>query len=457
MRDGTLAPMTYTADLHLHSPYAMATSPSITLESLAMWAGIKGIDLLACADFTHPRWLAELKAKLSPVDGGLFVLDQGAPWTHSPAQSAPASGGRLSAGRAADAERQRARAGAARRGPRFVLGTEVSCVYPQSGRTRRLHLLVLAPDFDAVDRLCEALAPHGRLASDGRPTLRLSGRDLVEAALGADDRCEVIPAHAWTPWYGVYGSKGGFDSLAECFGDMAPHIHAVETGLSSDPAMNWRVPELDKRTIVSFSDAHSPSKLGRELTVFGGEPSYDGLRAAFANGGVASTVEFYPQEGKYHYDGHRRCGVCQHPSVTMEAGERCPACGRKMTLGVLHRLEALSARPETVERRADGVLCDPAGVRPPFRRLVGLAEVIAEAVGRGPETKTVRTTYSRLITDVGNELHVLQSASPEAIAAVAGERVAEGVARSRAGDVAVSPGYDGVYGTVRLWDDEGIK
>ena len=231
--------MTYAADLHLHSPYAMATSPSITLDSMASLAGIKGIDLLATADFTHPAWLADLKAKLVPLDDGLFRLRERA----------------LTAGGAAIAARQRM---PVRRAPRFVLGTEVSCVYAQGGRTRRLHLLVLAPDFGAVDRLCAALAPHGKLASDGRPTLRLSAREAVAAALGADERCEVIPAHAWTPWYGVYGSKGGFDSLAECFGDMLPHLHAMETGLSSDPSMNWRVPELDGLSIVSFSDAHSP-------------------------------------------------------------------------------------------------------------------------------------------------------------------------------------------------------
>ncbi|MCI0888564.1 MAG: hypothetical protein J4N28_02970, partial [Chloroflexi bacterium] len=265
--------MTYAADLHLHSSYAMATSPSITLESMASWAAIKGIDLLATADFTHPVWLAELKAKLEPLDDGLFAL--------------------------------RAKAPAA---VRFVLGTEVSCVYAQGGRTRRLHLLLLAPDFDAVDRLCAALAPHGKLASDGRPTLRLSAREVVAAALGADERCEVIAAHAWTPWYGAYGSKGGFDSLAEAFGDMLPHVHAIETGLSSDPSMNWRVPELDAMSIVSFSDAHSPSRIGRELTVFDGEPSYDGLRAALADGAIAYTVELHPEEGKYHYDGHRKCG-----------------------------------------------------------------------------------------------------------------------------------------------------
>ncbi|MCH8973938.1 MAG: DNA helicase UvrD [Chloroflexi bacterium] len=413
--------MTYAADLHLHSSYAMATSPSITLESMASWAAVKGVDLLATADFTHPVWLAELKAKLEPLDDGLFALRAGA-------QAAA----------------------------RFVLGTEVSCVYAQGGRTRRLHLLVLAPDFAAVDRLCAALAPHGKLASDGRPTLRLSAREVVAAALGADARCEVIPAHAWTPWYSVYGSKGGFDSLAEAFGDMLPHVHAIETGLSSDPSMNWRVPELDGMSIVSFSDAHSPSRMGRELTVFEGEPSYDGLRAALADGAIAYTVEFHPEEGKYHYDGHRKCGVCQHPATTLQTGERCPVCGRAMTLGVLHRMEALSGRPAAVERGADGMLSDPSGLRPPFRRLVGLETVIAEAVGRGRATKGVREIFTRLVESVGNELHVLTEAPIEAVASIAGERVAEGVARSRAGDVAISPGYDGVYGTVRLWETERI-
>ena len=265
------------------TPGPRAAGPALTRESRAHGAGRKGVDRVTTAEFTHPVWLAGLKAKLGPLDDGLFAL---------PAQRA---------------------AGTARR---FVLGTEVSCVYPQGGRSHRLHLLVLAPDFGAVDRLCAALGPHGKLASDGRPTLRLSAREVVELALGADRRCEVIPAHVWTPWYSVYGSRGGFDSLAECFGDMAPHIHAIETGLSSDPAMNWRVPELDGVSIVSFSDAHSASRIGRELTVFEGEPSYDGLRAALAEGAIAHTVELHPEEGKYHYDGHRRCGVCQPAART---------------------------------------------------------------------------------------------------------------------------------------------
>ena len=225
---------------------------------------------------------------------------------------------------------------------------------------------------------------------------------------------------------------------------------------ASDPSMNWRVPELDGLSIVSFSDAHSPSRMGRELTVFEGEPSYDGLRAALAAGSIASTVEFHPEEGKYHYDGHRKCAVCQHPATTMETGERCPVCGRKMTLGVLHRIEALSARPAAVERGADGVLSDPSGVRPPFRRLVGLETVIAEAVGHGRNTEGVQQIFRRLVESVGNERHVLTEAPNEAIASVAGEHVADGVMRSRAGDVAISPGYDGVYGTVRLWGAQRI-
>ena len=407
--------MTYRADLHLHSSFARGTSPSLSLESLVEWAGIKGIDLLASADFTHPAWLAELKSKLVPVDGDLFMLSGTPPG-----------------------------------GPRFILGTELSCVFWQDGRSHRLHLLVYAPDLAAVDRLCAVLAPYGNLASDGRPILNLSGRDVVEIALNADHRCEVVPAHAWTPWYSVYGSKGGFDSLSECFGDMLPHVHAIETGLSSDPSMNWRVPELDALAIVSFSDAHSVQRMGRGLTVFAGEPSYDGFRSALTGQGIEYTVEFYPEEGKYHYDGHRKCGVCQHPAVTMERGDRCPVCGRKLTVGVLNRIEALSEREASVEAR-DGFYRDPAGKRPPFKRLVPLEEVIAEAMGRGVGTKGVRAAYLGLVSQVGHEMAVLEEAQLDAIASVAGERIAEAVDRVRQGNVAISPGYDGVYGRVGIW------
>ena len=290
--------MPYVADLHLHSSFAYATSKHITLESLAGWAKVKGIDLLASADFTHPVWLRELRAKLAEDVPGLYRFGE----VH------------------------------------FVLGTEVSCVFQQNGRSRRVHLLLLAPDFDTVDRINGALANHGNLQSDGRPTLRLSARDLTELALEINPNCMVIPAHVWTPWYGLLGSKSGFDALEECFLDLAPHIHTVETGLSSDPAMNWAIPGLEGKTIVSFSDAHSAPKLGRELTAFEGDLSYPGLTGALANQGVAYSVEFYPEEGKYHWSGHRKCAVRQSPQETADRGTRCPECHRPLTLGVLHRV-----------------------------------------------------------------------------------------------------------------------
>ncbi len=415
--------MTFAADLHLHSPYARGTSPALSLQTLAYWADIKGLDVLACGDFTHPAWLAELKDSLRPAGSGLFELVAQPERHNVPGRERPA---------------------------RFVLGTEVSCVYSQEGRGRRLHLLILAPDFDAVDGICRAFAPHGSLASDGRPMLRLSGRDVVEAALTVDARCEVVPAHAWTPWYAVFGSKSGFDSLEDCFGDMTAHVHAIETGLSSDPAMNWRVPGLDERTLVSFSDAHSAQRLGRELTVFAGEPGYDALLDGLRGDRVEWTAEFYPEEGKYHHDGHRKCGVNLPP----EAHDgRCPVCGRRLTLGVLHRVEALSRRsPEPLISDPDGMLRGAETERPPFRRLVPLAEVVAEALGYGVASKAVNRVCLDLAARVGPELHILTAADATHVEAVAGGRVAEGVMRARLGQVRVRPGFDGEYGSVQIWE-----
>ena len=410
--------MTYAADLHLHSSYAIGTSPTLDLPEMARWASVKGIDLIAASDFTHPAWLDRLERSLVPADGDLFTL---AP------DLAPDG-----------------------RSPRVVIGTEISCVYPQDGKGHRVHLLLFAPSFDTVHRLCRALAPYGALASDGRPLLKLSSRDALAIALDADDRCEVVPAHAWTPWYSVYGSKGGFDSLHDCFRDLTGHIHAIETGLSSDPSMNWRIEELDGLSLVSFSDAHSAPRMGRELTVFDGDLTYDGFRHALATGAIDHTVEFYPEEGKYHYDGHRACNVCQHPAVTLERGDRCPACGRRLTLGVLHRMEALSSRVPAAVQRDDGVYVDPSGVRPPFRRLVPLDEVIAATLGRGPATKAVRAAYDRLIAHLGSDLHVLEHATFDDLATAGSEPIARSVLDARLGNVTISPGYDGVYGRVTL-------
>lgn len=399
--------MTYVADLHLHSPYARATSGQLTFDNMARWARVKGIDLLASADFTHPVWFAETKRALRPLGNGLYE----------------------------------------RNGARFVIGTEVNCSGMQGGRNRRVHMLVFAPCIGAAERINAALGGKGALAADGRPTLRMTPRELLALLLDIDDRAMLIPAHAWTPHFGIYGSRSGFDSLAECFGDLAPHIRAIETGLSSDPAMNWRIPELDDISIVSFSDAHSLPKMGRELTVIDGELSYDGLRAALNGQRIAYTVEFFPEEGKYHNSGHRRCGVSLSPREALLVGGRCPECGGRLTPGVLERVESLARAAQGAGGLARG------GGRPPFRSLVGLQQIIAESVGRGVNTKGVQGRYMRMVEEIGSELHILTAADVGDIAAVGGERVAEGVERVRKGDIVIEPGYDGVYGKVSVWRD----
>jgi uncharacterized protein (TIGR00375 family) len=401
--------MVYVADLHLHSPYAYATSKALTLENLAEWAKLKGIDLLACGDFTHPTWFQELRQELKPDASGLYQFD----------------------------------------GVRFVLGTEVSCVYNQEGRQRRIHILLFAPNLDSVARLNDSLYSHGDLTVDGRPTLNLSVRDLTALTLELDPECMIIPAHAWTPWYGVFGSKSGFDSLEECFQDMIPAIHAVETGLSSDPAMNWGMPELDDKAIVSFSDAHSLPKLAREVTVFEGTFSYRGLAEALAQNRIAYTVEFYPEEGKYHYDGHRKCGISQPPEETLRQGTRCPVCRRPLTLGVLHRAKALSQTDVAFERGPDGFVRSLQG-RPPYIRLVPLQEIIAAVLGQSPNTKRVQGEYRRVTDELGSELHVLINAKLTDLEKVAGEGLARAVLQVRTEDIYVEPGYDGVFGKISL-------
>jgi uncharacterized protein (TIGR00375 family) len=313
---------------------------------------------------------------------------------------------------------------------------------------------VFAPSIPSAERVNTALAATGNLGSDGRPTLHLSPRELVGTLLDIDSRCLVIPAHLWTPWFGLYGSKSGFDSLEESFGDLAGHIYAVETGLSSDPAMNWRVPSLDGVSIVSFSDAHSLPKLGRELTVLPGEPSYDGLTESLMSQSIIRTIEFFPEEGKYHYSGHRRCGVRFSPAEVHSVGRRCPRCGGRLTMGVMQRVEELAGR--AVETWVDEAgLTRADNGRPPFRKMVALRQIVSESLGIGPDTKRVRDIYLDLVSAIGNELSVLTETPPSEIATLAGERVAEGIARVRSGDIAIEPGYDGVFGTVRIWPDSG--
>ena len=395
-------------DLHTHSRFAMSTSPLLDIDVLAAGARQKGLDLLTTGDFTHPVWLDELKSDLTESSGGIFE---------------------------------------SRTGGKFILGTEISCVWKQHGRGRRVHLLVLAPGFDAVDAICEELARLQRLESDGRPILKLSARDLADIAWTASDRCVVIPAHVWTPWYGLYGSKSGFDSIEECFGDLSGRIRAVETGLSSDPAMNWRVPDLDSRSIVSFSDAHSPASLGREFTVIDSELTYDAVTDAIQTGdGIVETIEFFPENGKYHLNGHRKCGIRLEPHETPSDG-RCPGCGRLLTLGVLQRLEELADRPAETSMTRGGLISGPAG-RPPFRRLVQLADLVSDALGVGPKSKTVTRACDALVDEFGSELAALLDAPIDDIAKIASPAIASALDAVRSGRVNVEPGYDGVYGTV---------
>ncbi len=396
--------MAFLCDLHLHSKYSRATSRDMDVENLSLWARRKGIQVVGTGDFTHPVWLRELRRKLQPAEDGLYEYQ----------------------------------------GTRFVLTAEVSSVYPQDGKLRKVHLILLSPSFEVCDQINAVLGRFGNLLTDGRPTLTLSCANLVAYVTEISPRCLVIPAHAWTPWFSVFGSQSGFDSLEECFQDQTPQVRAIETGLSSDPPMNWRISRLDGITLVSFSDAHSPNKLGREATALEAELSYDGIVEAIRTGRVAYTIEFFPEEGKYHYDGHRACSVRLHPAETRRIGGRCPKCGRPVTVGVLHRVESLADRPEgTVPPR-----------RPPYRNLIPLEEILAEALGQGVGTVRVREEYLKLVEHFGSEFTVLTDAPLEELRRVTQPRVVEGIRRMRAGQVYIEPGYDGEFGRIHLFAED---
>ncbi|HJV66826.1 MAG TPA: endonuclease Q family protein [Geomonas sp.] len=405
--------MTFIADLHIHSRHSRATSRDLTPETLWRWGQLKGIGVLGTGDCTHPGWLAELEEKLVPDEGGLFALRG---QSHQPAVP-----------------------GSCRSRLSFLLSGEISCIYKKDGKTRKVHCLVLLPDFASAGRLNGSLAKVGNLASDGRPILKLDAKDLLKMVLDASPQAMLIPAHAWTPHFSVFGMASGFDSLADCFEELAPEIHAIETGLSSDPAMNWRVSALDGVTLISNSDAHSASKLGREATVFDCERTYQGIFSAIASGrGVASTIEFFPEQGKYHADGHRGCGVRLSPTETVKNGFRCPACGGKLTVGVLHRVEQLADRPAGTTPEA----------APPFRSVIPLPDLIGASLGVGADTRKAQTVYFELLQQLGSEFHVLLEAPLEAVSEVAGAAVARGVGEMRSGQVEIEAGYDGLFGSI---------
>ena len=402
------------ADLHLHSRFSIATSPALNLQSLAETAVAKGIDLLAAPDFTHPVWREEMREALVPAADGVYRLRK---------------------------------SGNSPNSPNFILVTEISCIWRQSDRSRRVHVLLMAPSFDAADRISETLANYQRLESDGRPMIKLSARDLYSLALDADPQCVIFPAHIWTPWYGVYGSKSGFDSLEECFGEHTERVPAVETGLSSDPHMNWAVSDIGDRAIVSFSDAHSAATMGRELTVFDATADYESICSALFENRVLETVEFHPEHGKYHLNGHRKCNVRLVPAETPPDG-RCPVCNRPLTLGVLQRVTELSDRIPEPPILRDGLLHGSASNTRPYRHLVQLRELVAQGLSVGVATKKVKAASQRLIDEFGSELNVLVSTPRDDLARVSGDRVADLISAVRDGRVNVEAGFDGVYGTV---------
>jgi len=415
-------------DLHLHSPYARAVSKRMTLEEIAAWALRKGVDVVGTGDFTHPLWCSQLKRELCPKEKGLFSLKKK---------------GYSSV--------------------RFLLSTEISCVYQQDGRGRRIHLLVFAPSFQTLEKVNRFLAKGGvNLSSDGRPTVFLSAASLVKNFKFLDENLVIIPAHIWTPWFSLYGSRSGFTSLEACFGKEAHFIKAVETGLSSDPEMNWPVKELFSRQLVSFSDAHSPENIGREMTILKGEKdllSFSEVMAALegrGRGRIASTIEFYPQEGKYHYTGHRRCQISYPPRRIEKIGKICPVCGRPLTVGVADQV-ALQAQKENKIKKEE----DKYGVswiksvsypkRPPFIRLVPLMEILSEVLSVGVKAQKVKNEYIKLTSVLGSEREILTKRKTEEISKVGGEKLAQAIIRVRKGEVFVNPGFDGQFGQVKIF------
>lgn len=402
----------FIADFHIHSRFSRATSPEMDLENVARWARYKGIQLMGTGDFTHPAYFSEIKAKLEPTEDGIYRLKEG------------------------------------ERSTRFILTTEVCNIFDQGRRrNRRIHTLIFAPDVETVEKINKALSRYGDLSQDGRPTFTFPVKELVKMVLDCSERCLLVPAHAWTPWYSVFGANSGFDSLEECFEEEAKNVHSIETGLSSNPRMNWRLSALDRISLISNSDAHSPNRIGREANVFCCEMRYDEIVRVIKEKdprGFLFTIEFFPEEGKYHYDGHRSCGVLLSPRETKAHNYLCPVCGRRLTVGVMHRVEELADRPE-------GFI--PPGAIPAIH-LVPLEEIIAEALGVGRGTKGVEREYFRLVEAGGSEFGVLLDLQPEELERIAPPRVYEGIMRVRKGELTIVPGHDGVYGKIQIFPEQ---
>ncbi|MCD4759950.1 endonuclease Q family protein [archaeon] len=389
------------ADLHIHGRYSRATSPKLDIPNLEKWGKIKGVDIFGTGDFQHPLWNTHLKEHLIEDDSGILKTPSGS---------------------------------------KFILQSEISLMYTQNLKGRRVHHVLLAPSFEVVDQITEAFLKKGRIDYDGRPIFGFTSIELVEMMKEISDDIEIIPAHAWTPWFGILGSKSGFDSVEECFGDKVKHIHAIETGLSSDPSMNWRISSLDKFNLVSSSDSHSfwPWRVGREATIFDCEVSYNAILKAIRTGeGLHSTIEVDPGYGKYHFDGHRKCGVCFSPSESIKHNGRCPKCNRPLTIGVLNRVEKLADRPEGF--RLDGA--------PGFKRLIPLSELLSGFLGvKQLYSKNVFAKYMSIVDKFNSEFDVLLNESKDSLLKVLDSKLVDIIMSNRRGLIKVKAGYDGVYG-----------
>lgn len=403
--------MSFIADLHVHSGYSRATSKQMCPSGLWRWCQMKGIRVVGTGDFTHPEYFKELTSTLEPAEDGLFRLKEKYHAGEVPASCVSEIS--------------------------FIIQGEISSIYKKNGKTRKVHSIVLAPGFIEAREINKRLDAIGNIKSDGRPILGLDAKLLLELVLDVSPECMVIPAHAWTPHFSVFGAVSGFDTLEECYDELTPHIHAIETGLSSDPPMNRRLSMLDGITLISNSDAHSPAKLGREANVFNTDMNYPSIIEAMKTGeGFGGTIEFYPEQGKYHVDGHRKCNVSMEPDQTKANGYLCPECGRKLTVGVMHRVDDLADRVEPAPSE--------------FRYIVPLADLIAEVMGRGVNTKGVQGRYMETLSALGNEFRVLLDTPLDDIKEAAGDDIADAVSRMRTGDLYIEPGYDGEFGVIRL-------
>ena len=430
--------MRYIADLHIHSRYSRATSKDMLPENIWKWAQLKGITVIGTGDFTHPEWVKELREKIESAENGLFRFKKEFQTDDVPDLCK------------ADVF--------------FILSAEISCIYSKKGKIRKIHSIVFVPDFATAARINAVLSKIGNLSSDGRPILGLDSKELLKIIHDVSDEAMLVPAHAWTPHFSVFGAGSGFDSLEECFEELTSYIYAIETGLSSDPLMNWRLSSLDHITLISNSDAHSPAKLGREANIFdfdtenppsppfakggqGGinkEISYKNMMDAIkTKNGFWGTIEFFPEEGKYYYDGHRMCGISLSPKETIKHNYLCPVCGKTVTVGVMHRVEKLADRTDGF--RPEGA--------PLYYSIIPLAEIIAETLKVGVHSKAVEAEYVKLLKGLGNEFRILMDSSLSDIASAGSPMLSEAISRVRSGNVHIAPGFDGEYGKIRIFEE----